>query len=662
MSGSRSKRRKVVVLSDNEDALSADLRVTTQAPSPQHATISPQRSVPSPSSSLSPAPSSQALPPAPAPAAVPRVALTLNPAGTLPPHELADIPAKRSRRSIVKTPALGGEPMSRETSGGSGSSGVRKLTLTFGGGTGAKDGNDGMDQGAVVDRKVPATKAVAKGKGKGKGKGKKPEGKYDYSSDSDLTPPEADGVTAPVVTKQPIGRQKKLTSPEERIVGLATIDQEHGVKGKGKSGKKKKVSEEVPPLEGKEEEREKKVAMKLDRKRKSDEVSKSTKKPRPTPSESAPDLSFFTVGTPALPAGKPRPKTVAKKVEEVGKEGGKIIESTTLLADEIAVMPEAKEKKDLAATRVGKAGNGMKERKDIAAGASQKSKEIGGTIPEAHVEAKEREATPTQVTKGHSGSKRKKNGPSGSGGETIGTEETMGAATSLGGDSKLAEGDGAEGQTGEKERADVEGTEKKGKNATRKENASTPGQTRTPAPLPSSSNPKLSVSSPVVNTADASKPNPKPKPNANANANMDRKKSLPAIKKNKESAAPAPAPRVSAVHQMLALLNNTATPSSTPDKGEKNTPKPIKRGGWSDPWQMTPEQEKEYAASKDQREKEFKERESWKINPVNLQEAKDAYRLDSIQERIIPIDTRSGGRGIMTKGKLSEMIETVMKW
>ncbi|WWC90510.1 uncharacterized protein L201_005446 [Kwoniella dendrophila CBS 6074] len=116
----------------------------------------------------------------------------------------------------------------------------------------------------------------------------------------------------------------------------------------------------------------------------------------------------------------------------------------------------------------------------------------------------------------------------------------------------------------------------------------------------------------------------------------------------------------------LALLQGTSStpkakdPSKKDNAGKdvkKDTPKITRRGGWQDEWVLTAEQEREYAASKAQRETERKRREEWRINPVNLQEAKDSYRIDAIQPRTIPV---AGAMGIGSSIKPSALVSSLL--
>ncbi|WRT68544.1 uncharacterized protein IL334_005521 [Kwoniella shivajii] len=144
------------------------------------------------------------------------------------------------------------------------------------------------------------------------------------------------------------------------------------------------------------------------------------------------------------------------------------------------------------------------------------------------------------------------------------------------------------------------------------------------------------------------------------------KKPLPPKKpvpKPGQSGTPVPAVKASGhgiglLGNTLALLQGTSTPKAKEGKDlKKETPKPVRRGGWTDEWVLTPEQEREFAASRPRREAERKEREEWGNDPVNLQEAKDIYRVDSMQSRTIAIP---GAMGIQTGGKASAMVRALL--
>ncbi|WVQ68396.1 uncharacterized protein L199_006604 [Kwoniella botswanensis] len=119
----------------------------------------------------------------------------------------------------------------------------------------------------------------------------------------------------------------------------------------------------------------------------------------------------------------------------------------------------------------------------------------------------------------------------------------------------------------------------------------------------------------------------------------------------------------------LALLQGT---SSTPKAKELNkkdggkdtkkdvsSPQVAKRGGWGGEWVLTPQQQKEYDDSKPERDAARKRRDEYRKNPVNLQEAKDAYKVDAMQPRTIPVP---GSKGIQTSGKPSEMMAAILGW
>ncbi|WWC71439.1 uncharacterized protein I206_105395 [Kwoniella pini CBS 10737] len=114
----------------------------------------------------------------------------------------------------------------------------------------------------------------------------------------------------------------------------------------------------------------------------------------------------------------------------------------------------------------------------------------------------------------------------------------------------------------------------------------------------------------------------------------------------------------------LALLQGTSTPKAKDPKiverkEKKEIPKVNKRGGWTEEWILTPEQQREYDASAPQREAARKKREEWMKNPVNLQEAKDNYKVDSMQPRTIAVP---GAMGIQTAGKPSQMVAALLGW
>ncbi|WVQ95082.1 hypothetical protein IAU59_002176 [Kwoniella sp. CBS 9459] len=115
----------------------------------------------------------------------------------------------------------------------------------------------------------------------------------------------------------------------------------------------------------------------------------------------------------------------------------------------------------------------------------------------------------------------------------------------------------------------------------------------------------------------------------------------------------------------LALLQGTGTTTGTP-KGKdgkkdkevkKETPRPVRKGGWAEDWVLTAEQRKEYEAHRAEREAERKKRDQWRVDPVNLQEAKDTYRVDSMQSRTIGVP---GSMGIRTEGMASQAIRSVL--
>ncbi|WVW85473.1 hypothetical protein I302_107511 [Kwoniella bestiolae CBS 10118] len=158
------------------------------------------------------------------------------------------------------------------------------------------------------------------------------------------------------------------------------------------------------------------------------------------------------------------------------------------------------------------------------------------------------------------------------------------------------------------------------------------------------------------------------------------KKPFPAMKKSlppsKVTAGPSGTPNAKPSGHGIGLLGNTlallqgtgGTPkakdtskkdgSAKDKKDSTGSPQVTKRrGGWADEWVLTPEQEKEYAASKGQREAERKKREEWRKNPVNLQEAKDIYKVDSMQPRTIAVP---GAMGIQTSGKPSEVAAALL--
>ncbi|WWC63435.1 uncharacterized protein I303_106037 [Kwoniella dejecticola CBS 10117] len=188
----------------------------------------------------------------------------------------------------------------------------------------------------------------------------------------------------------------------------------------------------------------------------------------------------------------------------------------------------------------------------------------------------------------------------------------------------------------------------------------------------------LSSLKPKPSAEEGGSLNPNPNPNSNPNKKaVPPRKSLPtgmkpaATSSPAPAPAPAPAPRPSMglLGNTLALLQGTSTPNAKDKekdpklksemKDKKETPKVVKRGGWAEEWILTPEQQREYEASAAQRESARKRREEWMRNPVNLQEAKDNYKVDSMQPRTIAVP---GAMGIQTAGKPSQMVASLLGW
>ncbi|OCF32752.1 hypothetical protein I316_05673 [Kwoniella heveanensis BCC8398] len=124
-------------------------------------------------------------------------------------------------------------------------------------------------------------------------------------------------------------------------------------------------------------------------------------------------------------------------------------------------------------------------------------------------------------------------------------------------------------------------------------------------------------------------------------------------------------PRMSLLGNTLAILQGTGSAAGTP-KGKdgkkdneikKETPRVVRKGGWTDEWVLTAEQRKEFESHKAEREAERKKRDSWRVDPVNLQEAKDTYRVDSMQDRTIQVP---GSMGIRTEGMASQAIKSIL--
>ncbi|OCF57578.1 hypothetical protein L486_05037 [Kwoniella mangroviensis CBS 10435] len=119
----------------------------------------------------------------------------------------------------------------------------------------------------------------------------------------------------------------------------------------------------------------------------------------------------------------------------------------------------------------------------------------------------------------------------------------------------------------------------------------------------------------------------------------------------------------------LALLQGTSGTSKAKELNKKDggkhtkkdvsSPQVAKRGGWGREWVLTPQQQKEYDDSKPERDAARKRRDEYRKNPVNLQEAKDAYKVDAMQPRTIPVP---GSKGIQTSGKASEMMAVMLGW
>ncbi|WVF67545.1 hypothetical protein IAT40_002301 [Kwoniella sp. CBS 6097] len=129
---------------------------------------------------------------------------------------------------------------------------------------------------------------------------------------------------------------------------------------------------------------------------------------------------------------------------------------------------------------------------------------------------------------------------------------------------------------------------------------------------------------------------------------------------NKSSGGP-----MSLLGNTLALLQGTGTTTGTP-KGKdgkkdketkKETPRAVRKGGWAEEWVLTAEQRKEFEATRTEREAERKKRDQWLVDPVNLQEAKDTYRVDSMQSRTIEVP---GSMGIRTEGMASQAIRSLL--
>ncbi|WVR09476.1 hypothetical protein IAU60_006544 [Kwoniella sp. DSM 27419] len=113
----------------------------------------------------------------------------------------------------------------------------------------------------------------------------------------------------------------------------------------------------------------------------------------------------------------------------------------------------------------------------------------------------------------------------------------------------------------------------------------------------------------------------------------------------------------------LALLQGGGTPKTKDTKkdtpGKRDAPKAQQKGGWGHGWVLTAEEQRQYDSSRPQREAERARRAAWKKDPVNLQEAKEALRVDSMQPRAIHVE---GAMGIQTAGKPSEMMRTLLGW
>ncbi|KAK8854661.1 hypothetical protein IAR55_003400 [Kwoniella newhampshirensis] len=208
-------------------------------------------------------------------------------------------------------------------------------------------------------------------------------------------------------------------------------------------------------------------------------------------------------------------------------------------------------------------------------------------------------------------------------------------------------------------------------------------------PKPTASLPKMAKKPRPSEIADQVTGNTKPaatanKPDAPDTTNLARSKSISGLSKeigqdaNAKKSAPIkkPQPKPSTgtpaaagskpqglglLGNTLALLQGVGTPKANKDKGDaigKNEiKKPVRKGAWMDEWVLTPDQEKEFAASKEQRDAERQAREAWKDDPVNLQEGKDAYRVDSMKTRTIAVP---GAMGIQTGRKPSQMVGALL--
>ncbi|ORY35653.1 hypothetical protein BCR39DRAFT_511335 [Naematelia encephala] len=139
------------------------------------------------------------------------------------------------------------------------------------------------------------------------------------------------------------------------------------------------------------------------------------------------------------------------------------------------------------------------------------------------------------------------------------------------------------------------------------------------------------------------------------------KKVNPALKRAAATGAGTPKPK-SLLGDAMALLSTPlqATGSSKviPAGSEKkDVPKQRRYGAWTDTWVLTPEEEATKASQQPRREAMKARIAAWKINPVNLQDAKYVYRMDAKTTTRVELPRgQNDGRGIYTEGAAGNLV------